>query len=329
MQSSKFSVAVVLLGAMGCSTGGGTRSHRGAPHPLGRDAPRPAEINDADRDGVPDFADKCLGKKETRNGYKDGDGCPDVYPLVFEQKRIRLRQPISFVGENAVLSTAAHQVLTTLATALRKRPKIMLVEIQSHLAPSALGSADYNRRLSLRRAKVVRNFLVRTGGISKLRLDVGGYGAQRPLCPDKTRACRALNERIELRIIWQGGNRHRRTGRAIPSGHRSLLPPRHRSALTRSAALRLRQRRIRKIYEGALRLVRRRQYTAAYGQLHKVVRMQPGNLAARLELGVVQARLGDHTGANQTVRWIRTNIGDDAADRLRKAQLKAMSPRKP
>ncbi len=330
MQTSIFSLAVVLLGAVGCTPGGGSGPHGRAAHPPGHNGPRRAVITDADADGVPDFADKCPRKKETRNGYKDADGCPDVYPLVFEPKRIRLLQPITFGGENAVLSTAARQVLTTLATALRKRPKIMLVEIQSHLAPTnPANPADYSRRLSVRRAKAVRIFLVKTAGISKLRLDVGGYGTNRPLCREPTRACRKRNDRIELHIVWQGGQRHRRAGRAIPSGHRTLLPPRHRSTLTRSASLRLRQRRIRKLFEAGLRLVRQRRYTAAYGQLRKVVRLQPDNLRARLELGVVQARLGDHTGANQTVRWVRNNVGDAAADRLRKAQLKAMSSPKP
>lgn len=327
MKISRFSVAAVLLGAVGCSTGGGARTHRGTAHPSRRDVDRRAAVKDTDGDGVPDFADKCPRKKETRNGYKDSDGCPDVYPIVFQSKRIRLLQPISFVGETAVLTADARQVLTTLADALRKRPKILLVEIQGHLAPSA--SRDYSRRLSLLRAKAVQGFLVRTGGISKLRLDVSGYGPDRPLCLDKTRACRALNQRIELRIIWQGGKRHRMAGAAGSPGRRALLPPLHRSARTRSATLRLRQRRIRKLYEAGLRFLRQRRFTAAYQRFGKVVRLQPDNLQARLKLGVLQARLGDHTGANQTVRWVRNHVGDDAADRLRKAQLKAMGLRKP
>lgn len=327
MQSLCASVAIVLLGAVGCSTGGGASTRPGATHPSGRHAARRASTTDADGDGVPDFADKCPRIKETANGYKDSDGCPDVYPLSFQSKRIRLLQPISFAGETDVLTTAAQHVLTALAHGLRKRPKIMLVEIQGHLAPS--DSQDYSRRLSLRRAKAVRNFLVRTGGISKLRLDVGGYGPTRPLCSTKTRACRALNERIELRIIWQGGTRQRRASHPSTGGGRSLLPPRHRAALTQSATLRLRQRRIRKLYEAGLRLLRQGRFTPAYQRFKKVVHLQPNNLQARLKLGVLQARLGDHAAANQTVRWVRNNVGDDAADRLRKAQLKAMVSTRP
>jgi TolA-binding protein len=93
--------------------------------------------------------------------------------------------------------------------------------------------------------------------------------------------------------------------------------------------MRLRQRRIRKLYEAGLRLVKQGRYTHAFGRFRTVVRLQPDNLQARLKLGVLQARLGDHAGANETVRWVRKNVGDDAADRLRQAQLKAMARRKP
>lgn len=325
MQGSTVSAVVLLLGAVGCTHGRGT-SHRGAPHPDHRDAPRRASASDSDGDGVPDFADQCPRKKETRNGYRDDDGCPDVYPLVFGTKRIRLRLPITFATETATLTTAARQLLTTLAKGLRDRPKIMLVEIQGHVAPS--GPLDYSRRLSLRRAQAVRRFLVKSGGVSKLRLDVGGYGPTRPVCTEKTRACRARNERVELHIVWQGDRRqtvHRR--RAV--GRRALMPPRHRSALTRSAALRLRRRRLRKLYEAALRLLKQGRYTTAYQRFRKVVRLHPGHLQARLKLGVLQARVGDHSGAIETVRWVRNNVGDDAADRLRQAQLKVMAGSKP
>ena len=35
---------------------------------------------DNDKDGVPDSIDICKNSKETPNGYKDDDGCPDEVP---------------------------------------------------------------------------------------------------------------------------------------------------------------------------------------------------------------------------------------------------------
>ncbi|WP_237560307.1 thrombospondin type 3 repeat-containing protein [Halolamina sediminis] len=33
---------------------------------------------DYDGDGINDSADKCPTRPETKNGFQDGDGCPDV-----------------------------------------------------------------------------------------------------------------------------------------------------------------------------------------------------------------------------------------------------------
>jgi outer membrane protein OmpA-like peptidoglycan-associated protein len=35
------------------------------------------ERTDSDKDGVPDYKDKCPDQKEDRDGFEDGDGCPD------------------------------------------------------------------------------------------------------------------------------------------------------------------------------------------------------------------------------------------------------------
>lgn len=40
--------------------------------------PRMHATEDTDHDGVPDALDRCVAQPETRNGYQDDDGCPDV-----------------------------------------------------------------------------------------------------------------------------------------------------------------------------------------------------------------------------------------------------------
>ena len=39
-----------------------------------------ATTKDSDFDGIPDDKDQCIYQKETLNGYKDADGCPDEIP---------------------------------------------------------------------------------------------------------------------------------------------------------------------------------------------------------------------------------------------------------
>lgn len=37
--------------------------------------------NDYDGDGIPDAGDECPTRPETKNGFQDGDGCPDIVTM--------------------------------------------------------------------------------------------------------------------------------------------------------------------------------------------------------------------------------------------------------
>ena len=63
-------------------------------------------------------------------------------------------------------------------------------------------SARYNRRLSDRRAAAVRTFLIREG-IDPSRMTSFGYGEDRPIASNRTRAGRAKNRRVEFFITHQ------------------------------------------------------------------------------------------------------------------------------
>ena len=61
------------------------------------------------------------------------------------------------------------------------------------------GSADFNARLSLARAKTVANYLL-TRNIELARLIPAGFGFSRPVAPNTTAANKALNRRIEFTV---------------------------------------------------------------------------------------------------------------------------------
>jgi OOP family OmpA-OmpF porin len=69
------------------------------------------------------------------------------------------------------------------------------VEVQAHT--DATGPDAYNQSLSERRARAVRDYLVR-GGVSGGRLTIQGFGASQPLADNSTRDGRAQNRRVEL-----------------------------------------------------------------------------------------------------------------------------------
>ena len=68
----------------------------------------------------------------------------------------------------------------------------------------AIGSDEYNLRLSLRRAQAVLDYLVRHG-IERDRLESRGFGESRPVASNETEEGRAQNRRVELRVVGNGG----------------------------------------------------------------------------------------------------------------------------
>ena len=63
------------------------------------------------------------------------------------------------------------------------------------------GTADYNKRLSLQRAKAVYDYLV-SRGISTSRLEYAGYGETRPVASNDTPENRSKNRRVEFVIYF-------------------------------------------------------------------------------------------------------------------------------
>jgi len=72
------------------------------------------------------------------------------------------------------------------------------IEISGHT--DDVGSDSYNKKLSVERAKAVMNYLVEKG-VKKALLIPKGYGKSRPVSKNKTDEERALNRRVEIKLI--------------------------------------------------------------------------------------------------------------------------------
>jgi len=71
----------------------------------------------------------------------------------------------------------------------------MKVSVEGHT--DSVGSEAYNRRLSERRARAVRDYMVENG-ISPSRIATRGFGKSRPVASNETAEGRAQNRRVEI-----------------------------------------------------------------------------------------------------------------------------------
>lgn len=107
-----------------------------------------------------------------------------------------MRDRVLFDFGRAELKPEARDSLTRVAAVLRKYDKTEIT-VAGHT--DNVGSATYNRELSLRRADAVRLFLIEQG-IAPSRLHAMGFGFDRPVASNATAEGRALNRRVELHI---------------------------------------------------------------------------------------------------------------------------------
>jgi outer membrane protein OmpA-like peptidoglycan-associated protein len=150
--------------------------------------------NDGDRDGVPEPRDACAGQAETRNGYLDADGCPDVFPDDLA-RIVGTIKGVQFELDRETLKPASAPALLRVVKVLEKYPDVR-VEISGHVDSTAVNGAG----LSAERARAVKEFFV-AQGIDAGRLQTRGAGPDEPLDTNKTAAGRKRNRRVELTIV--------------------------------------------------------------------------------------------------------------------------------
>lgn len=145
--------------------------------------------NDEDEDGVPDHRDSC---PSTRAGVRtDVRGC--------EIRDIISLPGISFETGSDALISGTEYLLQEAADTLNKHPEIR-IEVAGHT--DDVGNAMANEGLSERRAETVHAFLIRYG-VDESRLTFRGYGESQPIADNSSAAGRAVNRRVELRLVSQ------------------------------------------------------------------------------------------------------------------------------
>jgi len=153
------------------------------------DTPEGVEVDekgcplDLDGDTVYDYKDKCQG---TPGGaYVDADGCIPSFVL-----------DIKFATNSAKIDENYDEDIKGFVSFLQKYPMLKF-EIQGHT--DSRGSAKYNQMLSEKRAASLMKLLTsKKYGIDKTRMTSKGYGEEKPVADNNTKAGRKKNRRIEV-----------------------------------------------------------------------------------------------------------------------------------
>jgi outer membrane protein OmpA-like peptidoglycan-associated protein len=118
--------------------------------------------------------------------------------LTNQKQTFRLNHLIFQLGK-AVIDPQSFPELDELA-ALMEDSKNMIIQLEGHT--DNVGDAKMNMKLSEDRVDAVKSYLA-SKGISKSRMKTKAFGGTRPLSGDGTPEARALNRRVEIRVLSQ------------------------------------------------------------------------------------------------------------------------------
>ena len=178
---------------------------------------------DSDGDGVRDFWDQCRGTVPAVvvNALgcpldTDGDGRPDYQEVdqaeqltpalaskqaqALPLRSFKVETLKGFDYDHEGLSVALRQQLDTLAGRVNINRQVTELEVIGHT--DSRGTTAYNQALSLRRAKVVHDYL-RVQVRDDVLITRHGKGELIPLASNDTAAGRAANRRVEIRTLSQ------------------------------------------------------------------------------------------------------------------------------
>ncbi len=116
-----------------------------------------------------------------------------------KKEKIQVNEKIHFEFDSAAIKAESDDLLNEIAQVINDHPEILELRIEGHT--DNVGSAKYNQDLSQRRAAAVRDYLVDTGKVDAGRLQVAGYGFDKPIADNATDEGRAKNRRVEFNIL--------------------------------------------------------------------------------------------------------------------------------
>jgi len=104
---------------------------------------------------------------------------------------------VHFAFNSITLYQIAQNTLDEVVEILNQHPQYS-IEIQANT--DSIDTDEFNYDLSLKRAAAVKAYLI-SKGIEGERLKIKGFGESNPIRPNSSERGRALNRRVEFRVI--------------------------------------------------------------------------------------------------------------------------------
>jgi len=97
------------------------------------------------------------------------------------------------------LPDEAKQKIDEMVSHMKADPKNIFIEIEGHT--DNVGSKVYNQTLGLERAEAVKRYLYEAHQVPLHKINVISYGEDKPVSPNNTKAGRAQNRRVVIRVL--------------------------------------------------------------------------------------------------------------------------------
>lgn len=110
---------------------------------------------------------------------------------------VNLPDGVTFDVDSSTLKPQFRATLDQIAQSMQNYPN-SLIDVYGHT--DSTGSDQYNQALSQRRAQTVADYLIMRG-VSGSRIRSQGYGETMPIATNDTEQGRALNRRVEIKIV--------------------------------------------------------------------------------------------------------------------------------
>lgn len=97
------------------------------------------------------------------------------------------------------LPDSAKQKIDEMVAQLKQDPKNVFIEIEGHT--DNVGTKVANEKIGLERAQAVERYLYEQYQIPLHKMSVISYGEDKPIAPNKTKAGRAQNRRVVIKVL--------------------------------------------------------------------------------------------------------------------------------